>query len=612
MWAASGSAAELNALLAALVFTPAANFHDNFSIATSVSNGVAPPLTGNKAMTGTAIAVPPPANAAPTLTANQSLTVDEGGTGLIDATLLHATDAEDAPAQLRFSIGTTLLHGRLELGSAPGVALSSFTQADIDAGQLRYVHDGSETLADTFSFSVTDSQGASIGSVSFTVVVRAVNDPPTLSSTTSGATTITADGVPQSIDTAIQVADVDSAQLVQAVVRIGNQYRPGSDVLTVGNAHGLSAVWNPADGTLTLSGAASAGDYAAALASVMFASTDAASGARTVDFAVNDGAAASSAFTRALVLTASVPVAVPVPAPAPAPAPAPTSTPAPAPTSSASLPAAPTPVAIAVPATLARTELSTPSAVLAPGPDQAVPAAAPTADGRAARADSLFGDSGRPRVEPLISASQARASFLSNAVDTSRSIATVTATQQPADRTDSLALIRSLLDAINGDRNGGNGGESGAPSETLDLVQQAALRADGRALPTSISSQRSAGPLQIGGTPGADNEGGDESEDWHFDLLPHTGLTGGLLLSASVLWWATRAGGLVAAMMASVPAWRSFDPLPVLVRDGAKPRDELAPAPAASTAPAPPTPAATMRALMEQMTEAATEGTGDT
>ena len=43
-------------------------------------------------------------------------------------------------------------------------------------------------------------------------------------------------------------------------------------------------------------------------------------------------------------------------------------------------------------------------------------------------------------------------------------------------------------------------------------------------------------------------------------------MSGGLLLSASVLWWATRAGGLLAAMMASVPAWRSFDPLPILAR----------------------------------------------
>jgi hypothetical protein len=41
---------------------------------------------------------------------------------------------------------------------------------------------------------------------------------------------------------------------------------------------------------------------------------------------------------------------------------------------------------------------------------------------------------------------------------------------------------------------------------------------------------------------------------------------GGLVLSASLLIWATRAGGLVAAMMASVPAWRSFDPLPILAR----------------------------------------------
>jgi Domain of unknown function (DUF4347)/Cadherin domain/Right handed beta helix region/Laminin G domain len=64
VWSASGAVADVNALLAALTFTPTANFNAGFTIATSVSDGVAPALTGSKSMTGTAV------NDAPVITSN--------------------------------------------------------------------------------------------------------------------------------------------------------------------------------------------------------------------------------------------------------------------------------------------------------------------------------------------------------------------------------------------------------------------------------------------------------------------------------------------------------------------------------------------------------------
>ena len=33
------------------------------------------------------------------------------------------------------------------------------------------------------------------------------------------------------------------------------------------------------------------------------------------------------------------------------------------------------------------------------------------------------------------------------------------------------------------------------------------------------------------------------------------------------MWWAARAAGLIASLVASAPAWRHVDPLPVLGRD---------------------------------------------
>ncbi len=43
----------------------------------------------------------------------------------------------------------------------------------------------------------------------------------------------------------------------------------------------------------------------------------------------------------------------------------------------------------------------------------------------------------------------------------------------------------------------------------------------------------------------------------------------GIALSVGAVWWASRAGGLVASLLMAAPAWRTFDPLPVL-----GPRDE--------------------------------------
>src|SRR3954453_14353415 len=52
VWSASGATADVNALLAGVTFNPAANFNGSFSIATSVSDGVAPPVIGAKIFSG--------------------------------------------------------------------------------------------------------------------------------------------------------------------------------------------------------------------------------------------------------------------------------------------------------------------------------------------------------------------------------------------------------------------------------------------------------------------------------------------------------------------------------------------------------------------------------
>jgi len=54
VWSVSGAQADVNVLLAGLIFTPALNYNSNFTIATSLSDGSSS-LTGTKAITGTAV-----------------------------------------------------------------------------------------------------------------------------------------------------------------------------------------------------------------------------------------------------------------------------------------------------------------------------------------------------------------------------------------------------------------------------------------------------------------------------------------------------------------------------------------------------------------------------
>ena len=74
VWTASGAVADVNALLAGLTLTPTANYNSTFTIATSVSDGVAAPITGVKTLAGT------PVNDAPVITTvAPDVTFVEGG-----------------------------------------------------------------------------------------------------------------------------------------------------------------------------------------------------------------------------------------------------------------------------------------------------------------------------------------------------------------------------------------------------------------------------------------------------------------------------------------------------------------------------------------------------
>jgi hypothetical protein len=108
----------------------------------------------------------------PAIVTNTGSTVAEGRTDVITSSELNTTDSDDTAAQLVYTITTAPANGTLRLNGSP---TTTFTQADINANRVTYLHNGSETTSDSFAFRVSD--GANIvGPTTFQITVTPVND----------------------------------------------------------------------------------------------------------------------------------------------------------------------------------------------------------------------------------------------------------------------------------------------------------------------------------------------------------------------------------------------------------------------------------------------------
>jgi VCBS repeat-containing protein len=187
-----------------LVFTPAANANGTgyarltFSVRDSATTYDPTPNT----LTLNVTAV----NDAPVLVVNSGSTVAEGGRDTIGSAELAVADVDHVATQLTYSIGTGPAHGRLELTTRPGVAAASFTQADIAANRLVYVHNGSETTSDSFTFTVRDRAGGALAATTVTLTITPVNDAPTIVSNGGGGS-----------------ATINVAEHVSAVTMVGGR-----------------------------------------------------------------------------------------------------------------------------------------------------------------------------------------------------------------------------------------------------------------------------------------------------------------------------------------------------------------------------------------------------
>jgi hypothetical protein len=164
VWSASGVIASVNTLLAGLTFTPALNFNSNFTMATSVSDGVAPPITGTKVFTGI------PVNDLPSISDIADRSIDEDtSTGAISFTI---GDVETTAASLTVAVtssNTAVVQNANIVFGGSGASRTVTVTPEPDKFGTAII-----------TVTVTDGDGGST-SDTFLLTVNSVNDPPTIS-----------------------------------------------------------------------------------------------------------------------------------------------------------------------------------------------------------------------------------------------------------------------------------------------------------------------------------------------------------------------------------------------------------------------------------------------
>ena len=137
-----------------------------------------------------------PVNDPPALS-NDGLTLNEGAMAVIGNSVLLASDKESPANALVYTIQTLPAFGTLQrAGMALGPGAMTFTQEDVNAGAITYMHDGSETTSDSFVFTLSDATigpppdnlltiTQTLAPDTFTLMINPVNDAPVLSAPSS-------------------------------------------------------------------------------------------------------------------------------------------------------------------------------------------------------------------------------------------------------------------------------------------------------------------------------------------------------------------------------------------------------------------------------------------
>lgn len=101
-------------------------------------------------------------NVPPEVAGDFNLVVRRGRTVTVTIADISAYDPDDKASDLTFAVGRPV-NGFIARASAPGTPVDRFTQAELTAGGILFVHDGNGPGDASFEVVVTDRAGASSG-----------------------------------------------------------------------------------------------------------------------------------------------------------------------------------------------------------------------------------------------------------------------------------------------------------------------------------------------------------------------------------------------------------------------------------------------------------------
>jgi hypothetical protein len=251
IWTASGDVADVNVLLAGVLFTPTAGYNASFDILTSVDDGEAAAITGTKMMTAIAVNNPPIAtnlDAAESYTEDTPLDLINIVISDIDSTNVTATLILSDPDAGSLSTATS---GAVTstYNSVSGVWTASGLLVDVNALLAGVIFSPSLNYNSGFSIatSVDDGVAAAITGTKV-VTATAVNDPPTATNLS------TSEGYIEDADlnlTNIVISDVDSAS-VTATLTLSDT---GAGSLSIGTSGTVTSSYDAGTGVWIATGA---------------------------------------------------------------------------------------------------------------------------------------------------------------------------------------------------------------------------------------------------------------------------------------------------------------------------------------------------------------------
>jgi len=142
---------------------------------------------------------------APSLVTHEILAVDENNSVVIDDNVLLSADPDNNDDEVRFIITKNPLQGVVVVDGLKGAV--EFTQQQASDGLVKYKHAGEENISDQLEFELHDGVLTS-DRYKLDIVVKPVNAPPVLSSSTSPV--VTEGGKYQITHADLQVVDEDN------------------------------------------------------------------------------------------------------------------------------------------------------------------------------------------------------------------------------------------------------------------------------------------------------------------------------------------------------------------------------------------------------------------